>query len=126
MTCDNAANNNTMIKALSELVPTFMGTASQTRCFLHVINLIAKTLLHQFDAKKADLRDTELAKIGVDGETAADTLSESGQGDLDFDDNTEATNNVEGWIDESDDLTAEEVEQLERATRPIRSALFKV
>ena len=115
-----------MIKALSELMPTFMGTTSQMRCFLHVINLVAKTLLWQFDTKKADLRDTKLAKIGVDGETVANTLSESRQGDLDFDDHTEVTNNVEGWIDVLDDLTAEEVEQLERATHSIRSVLFKV
>ncbi|KAF8546591.1 hypothetical protein OG21DRAFT_1373998, partial [Imleria badia] len=49
VTCDNASNNDAMIKALSKMVPTFRGAASHTRCFLHIVNLVAKSLIRQFD-----------------------------------------------------------------------------
>ena len=59
---------------LSIQVPSFAGTASHTRCFLHIVNLIAKSLLSQFDSKKmADNGDNklrELAKECVEEEAA--------------------------------------------------------
>ncbi|KAG2756745.1 hypothetical protein P692DRAFT_20714526, partial [Suillus brevipes Sb2] len=45
VTCDNASNNTVMIEELHETLPDFGGTASHTRCFLHTVNLVAKSLL---------------------------------------------------------------------------------
>lgn len=54
ITCDNASNNDTMVKHLATLVENFPGAANQTRCFTHILNLVAKSILRQFDvAKKA-------------------------------------------------------------------------
>ncbi|KAF8546724.1 hypothetical protein OG21DRAFT_1383697, partial [Imleria badia] len=47
--CDNASNNDAMIDSLSDLIPAFTGPKNQTCCFLHIVNLIAKSLLCQFD-----------------------------------------------------------------------------
>ncbi|KAF8549262.1 hypothetical protein OG21DRAFT_1368066, partial [Imleria badia] len=49
VTADNASNNDAMVCALSELVPAFGGAPSQTCCFLHVVNLVVKLLIHQFN-----------------------------------------------------------------------------
>jgi hypothetical protein len=49
ITCDNASSNDTMIEALSDLIPLFPGDPNCARCFNHVIALIAKSLIHQFD-----------------------------------------------------------------------------
>ncbi|KAF8548525.1 hypothetical protein OG21DRAFT_1380595, partial [Imleria badia] len=49
VTCDNASNNNVMVDKLAELVPEFMGDANHTQCFLHVVNLVSKTLLLRFE-----------------------------------------------------------------------------
>ncbi|KAF8546220.1 hypothetical protein OG21DRAFT_1380027, partial [Imleria badia] len=49
VTCDSAANNDIMIRELAVLADGFAGPASHTRCFLHVVNLIAKSILCQFD-----------------------------------------------------------------------------
>ncbi|PBK68153.1 hypothetical protein ARMSODRAFT_841952, partial [Armillaria solidipes] len=51
ITCDNASNNDTMIEALGDSadVPSFSGQVSRTRCFAHIVNLMAKSLLKQFD-----------------------------------------------------------------------------
>ncbi|KAG1831813.1 hypothetical protein EV424DRAFT_1272437, partial [Suillus variegatus] len=54
VTCDNASNNNVMIEDLAALVPEFAGSASHTRCFLHTINLIAKSLIREFDVAKKE------------------------------------------------------------------------
>jgi hypothetical protein len=51
-----------MIRELERLVPTFAGFASHTRCFLHIVNLVAKSLICQFDAKTTIEGNAELAK----------------------------------------------------------------
>ncbi|KAG2070279.1 hypothetical protein BDR04DRAFT_951156, partial [Suillus decipiens] len=49
VTCDNASKNDTMICALSSKVPEFGGTATHTRCFLYTVNIVAKSLIQEFD-----------------------------------------------------------------------------
>ena len=49
VTCDNASVNDKMIEELTRLLPDFPGSANHTRCFLHILNLIAKTVIRQFD-----------------------------------------------------------------------------
>ncbi|KAG1787712.1 hypothetical protein EV424DRAFT_1276825, partial [Suillus variegatus] len=49
VTCDNAANNTAMLEEMAVILPDFGGTAAHTRCFLHTVNLVAKSLLRQFD-----------------------------------------------------------------------------
>ncbi|KAG2737548.1 hypothetical protein P692DRAFT_201670425, partial [Suillus brevipes Sb2] len=49
ITADNAASNETMVAELAELVPHFSGPSSRTRCFLHIVNLVAKSLIREFD-----------------------------------------------------------------------------
>ncbi|KAG1747816.1 uncharacterized protein EDB91DRAFT_1048098, partial [Suillus paluster] len=49
---DNASNNNTMTAELADLVAHFGGESAWTCCFLHVVNLIAKSLIKEFDLPK--------------------------------------------------------------------------
>ncbi|KAF8994849.1 hypothetical protein BDZ89DRAFT_902510, partial [Hymenopellis radicata] len=49
ITCDNASPNDVMIDRLVDGIPTFGGARARTRCFAHVINLVAKSLLRLFD-----------------------------------------------------------------------------
>ncbi|KAI0037894.1 hypothetical protein FA95DRAFT_1475131, partial [Auriscalpium vulgare] len=49
ITCDNASNNDTLIAELAVILESFPGDANRTRCFLHVVNLVAKQLLRQFE-----------------------------------------------------------------------------
>ena len=41
-----------MIEHLSTLVENFPGAANQTRCFTHILNLVAKSILRQFEVRK--------------------------------------------------------------------------
>ncbi|TFK61912.1 hypothetical protein BDN72DRAFT_749645, partial [Pluteus cervinus] len=49
ITCDNATNNDAMIEELVNLLDNFPGPANQTRCFTHVLNLVVKSMIKQFD-----------------------------------------------------------------------------
>jgi len=61
-----------MIEELADLLCDFPGETNQTRCFTHILNLIAKSIIKQFDILKAHadevLYDTakELAALAVD------------------------------------------------------------
>jgi hypothetical protein len=57
ITCDNASPNDAMIDALAELVIAFPGAANRTRCFTHILNLVVKVILRQFDVPKAKVNE---------------------------------------------------------------------
>ncbi len=46
-----------MLKELKTLLPSFRGAASQSRCFAHIVNLVVKSVMSQFDGckKKSDI-----------------------------------------------------------------------
>ena len=52
VTADNMSANDTMITEISKLIPEFGGQATRMRCFLHVINLVVKAILREFDIPK--------------------------------------------------------------------------
>jgi hypothetical protein len=68
-----------MVEHLAVLLETFPGAPNQTRCFAHILNLVAKSVLRPFEApKKGKAVDgKELAaavnEIEGDGNGASDT-----------------------------------------------------
>jgi hypothetical protein len=111
MTCDNASNNDTLIKELAELVDDFPGAAAQTRCFAHVTNLSAKSFLHSFDSPTSS-----------EGEPVASTVADD---EVIIDDDGIAVS-TEGWVDEVAEMTVEEREKLNAEVEPVRKVLKKV
>ena len=117
-----------MVRELEILVLTFGGSASHTRCFLHVVNLIAKMLIRQFDVRKGEadsaLEDTmELEELsqGMDKEEPIGV----GQ-DFDSGEAGKSANENDGWVDEREELDEDERHALNKAIRPIKMALVKV
>jgi len=116
-----------MIDELVDLLPNFPGAANRCRCFLHIVNLIAKTLLKQFEVPKKDVEaaldaaEQELLDLaaGTDMEEMV-TVAEGGLGD------GEDADNVDGWVDEMDLLSEEESEELRKNIQPVRLVLVKV
>ena len=53
ITSNNALNNDSMIQYLGETLDEFHSSANQMQCFVHTVNLIAKSILRPFDAQKA-------------------------------------------------------------------------
>ena len=56
VTCDNASNNDTMSNKLDHMLTKY-SPVNHTCCFTHILNLVAKSLLKQFDVKQDDKKD---------------------------------------------------------------------
>lgn len=128
MTCDNASNNDTMIEELDDLL-TGYSSLNRTRCFAHILNLVAKALLKQFDVKtedKTDLNSDErsLLEMATNIETEELTTVQEKGGD---DDNDDGDDDVDvEWVDGIEALAHEERTNLEELIRPVKRTLVKV
>src|SRR5258705_11911270 len=124
ITCDNATNNDTMIEELADLLDDFPGPANQTRCFTHILNLVVKSIIQQFDSPKSkndkNLNDAANEMLSLADNIEIDEL-EREEGEEEGEDD-----NVEGWIDERTLMTQEAVEELDKSVEPLRLLLTKV
>jgi len=119
-----------MIEHLSTVVENFPGAANQTRCFTHILNLVAKSILRQFDTRKnsrdnnaEDVDDATKALADLELEledNPAELVEVSGEdGDLSDDDD-------DGLGDERGSMSEDEMAELEEDIIPIRLMLTKV
>ena len=111
-----------MIEELEFLVQDFPGATNCARCFTHILNLVVKSIMQQFDVPKVkkdervDDKTKEWFKLAAEAEDEEDGNAVDGNSD----------DNVEGWVDERLTMGAEELEELEEAIRPIRFLLTRV
>ena len=137
ITCDNASNNDKMIERLSILVENFPGPANQTRCFMHILNLVAKSILHQFDmAKKLEgdpdnsddaMRElTALAQELDLGPNGNNDDGDDGVDDDNDDDDDDGGGDGEELGDKDGGMSEEEAIVLEKSPVPIPLTLTKV
>ena len=122
ITCDNASNNDMIIKELVNLWDNFPGVANQTHCFTHILNLVVKSILAQFELLKGKSKIANEILNLAEGLELEEEISakESEEGDDEDDDN------VEGWIDEREKLSEHQLEELEARVEPIWLLLIKV
>jgi hypothetical protein len=115
-----------MIEKIAGILTEFPGKANQTRCFLHIVNLVAKGVLRQFEPAKTKGNDTltegarELAALATDIERKCFDGDDVG-GDSDDEDDDD-----DGLQDEREGLSDEEIDTLEEAVQPVRLVLAKV
>jgi hypothetical protein len=117
-----------MITHLADSVASFPGPANQTRCFAHTLNLSAKAVLKQFDLPKANADEAvdeaaaalaDLAKELEIEDRAEQEMQETNSGDEDDEP-------LSSWEDFREELTEEQVRELEVNVQPVRSMLAKV
>lgn len=122
ITCDNALANYEMIKQLALLVDAFPGETNRTRCFAHILNLIAKSLLKQFDVPKKKA-DEALSDMEKELEALAEGLEfDSKEGVEDM----EGADDIDGLVNEVALMSDDECNTLQEATLPVRLVLVKV
>lgn len=126
-----------MIKHLSTLVDNFPGAPNQTRCFTHILNLVAKSILRQFDvAKNSGPVDSELDDATKELVVLARELDLGpNDGGGDDEEEKEDDDEEEEGIDSDDDddgdddqhgMSEEELAELQASLEPIRLMLTKV
>jgi hypothetical protein len=114
-----------MIDHLSSLVDNFPGAANQIRCFNHILNLVAKSILRQFDAPKKDRsgrtsKDDENLLAGLAQELDNETDNEDEEDLTDY--NDDDRDNEDG----REGMSREQVVELEESLVPVRLMLAKV
>ena len=111
-----------MIEELANLLDNFPGAANQTRCFTHILNLVVKSILAQFELPKNKANiPNEILNMAEELELEDEILAKEGEGGDEEDDD-----NVEGWIDEREQMSEHQLEELEARVEPIRLLLNKV
>jgi hypothetical protein len=106
-----------MVHELAHLIDDFPGPANQTRCFLHILNLVVQSIIRQFDLPKSkkttesndddDVATKELLKLTGDIDLEEEMTVRAGdEGDATEDDDNE------GWVDELEEMTEGEVLEL--------------
>jgi hypothetical protein len=108
-----------MIEELANLLDEFPGPANQTRCFTHVLNLVVKSIIRQFDSPNSK-NDKHLS------EATKEMLSFAGNIEFEGEEGGDEDDNIEGWIDERELMTEEELEKLDDSVEPLRLLLTKV
>lgn len=126
MTADNATPNDTMAEVLGTTLPDFGGLKACGRCFDHVVNLCAKSVLRPFDVekKRAGAAQTAaeeavkalLADVDLYSEGLGLSAGEDGGKDDDED----------GFVDEREEMGEEERTDLEESILPVKLVLTKV
>ena len=123
-----------MVESLADRLDNFPGAASQTRCFLHILNLTAKSVIRQFEVpkkkkSKEDSQDndddnfTEVMEalqalsVEIEDDEPSDDVASDKDGEED---------NDEGLEDERQGMTEEEIDELEAELLPARRMLTKV
>ena len=107
---------------------SFRGPQTRVWCFVHVLNLVAKTLLVQFDsnmknkpAKPAQVEDESGEDDNEDWEEIEDDEDEGVRPNL------KAHQGVDdAWVNECEDMTPEERMNHDKAVAPVKGVLWKV
>jgi hypothetical protein len=114
-----------MIEELADLLDDFPGAANQTHCFLHILNLVVKSIIKQFDLPKAQAdgiineATKELLALAGDIDLEEEQTRDDGKDDDDNDDE-------EGWVDERQSMAEWEKDKLDESVQPVRLLLTKV
>jgi hypothetical protein len=111
-----------MVAELADLLDDFPGPANQTRCFTHVLNLVVKSIIQQFDSPKSNLNKATNELLSLAGNIEIDEGLERREGDEGEDED----DNIGGWIDKHTLMAQEEVEELDASVEPLRLLLTKV
>lgn len=153
ITCDNTTNNDVLTDQLKEKVPMFHGEVSCVQCFAHVINLVVKSVIMQFDlpckctqttgcATKLDEgssdtnavvdsslagRDEEIEKMLTDlHDLASDLGDEMNRETEEVPPDEWEADNDDGWINEQWRMSNDNMKRLANDMMPARHMLVKV
>ena len=139
-----------MIDSLAKIISHFPGAANRARCTAHIVNLVTKIILHQFDASKKikgpkkksenandnandnnandELNNKKVTEL-VDNEEDITSLAEGldrEEQEVADDKDDEMSKNVAVDLEEIEEALKEEVSEVGKKVKPIQHVLFKV
>ena len=121
VTCDNASANDVMIENLAKIILDFPGEANRAQCLAHIVNLVVKIILRQFDmSKKKGKKDRPNNSNGDNIEDDEPEMTEE-----DIDELIRGLDKEEKEMDDGDDEEGddEETEKVIRDVEAIEKAM---
>ena len=123
-----------MVESLELINSVFEGHKRHARCFLHTTSLAAKTVTKQFDvpakdtATAADAADKALLELaeGLDMSDVLPELLGDPQRNAVTGIEVEELDDMDGWEDARENMSAEQQAEHEDAMRPMKLVLVKV
>jgi hypothetical protein len=137
-----------MVSSLAKIISQFPGAASRARCTAHIVNLVTKIILRQFDAKKKtkgpkkksantneenanENANDEAITEQVDDEDDSEMTSlaeglDREEQELGDDIDEEMSENVADDLEEIEEAMKDEVSEVVKKAKPIQRVLFKV
>ena len=118
-----------MIDDLPNRIVTFPGDENRARCFNHVVALVAKGSIRQFDVPKGkadaalDEAERELNELAEGIDIEDEKMRAEWEGN---DEDDEDNEDDDGWVDEVARLSVADREELEANITPVRLVLVKV
>jgi len=111
-----------MIEALAERLVAFPSHVNWTQCFTHILNLVVKVILHQFDGAKGNsdesLEGASQALVDVARDIEPDKCKDEDEDDMDDIEN--------GWVDPHQGMSQDEQNEHNLTLPPIQLVLMKV
>ena len=122
-----------MVTEMHTKIPAF-NKVMRTRCFLHILNLVAKSMLKQFELPKKKAEDFteeerevlgDLIELGNDLDIKEAATRQAEEEDVEVDDAPDDDEEELDWVEEVQ-LTEEESLRLREQVKPITRTLIKV
>ena len=108
-----------MINVLAELLPAFPGGVNRMRCFTHILNLVVRVILCQFDGVKEKKNERLKGALHALDDLVGDIEVLEGDDD-DLDDNEQ-----EESADPYDVMSEEECDNFDTTMCPLQLVLHK-
>lgn len=123
-----------MIDALPGLISSYPGAHARVRCFCHIINLVCKSILAQFNSSSPSNRSYSSKKAqkeserdeGEENEDEEDSEADEEEVQDENDERGFERDNTDGWVDERDSMEGAELATLDSSAEPARQTLTKV
>ena len=116
-----------MIDKLESRLMDFPGASNCAWCFTHILNLVIKSIMYQFNVRTYDTNERYEPELAGDiNDINAEELELEGEQEDYCDDEPENPDNAEGWIGEQDGMEDKDIEELEDKIQPIQFLLTKV
>jgi hypothetical protein len=127
-----------MITSLTKILSHFPGAANRARCTAHIVNLVTKIILRQFNARKKtkEFKKTpeslnandESMEIDNEEDDILDTegLDREEQEMADDEDDNGMSEDVEADVEKIEEALKKEVSDVAKKVKPIQRVLFKV
>ena len=115
-----------MIDELASVLEDFPGAANRTRCFSHILNLVAKSVMKQFDLPKAKAGEALTAAAQALSTLSGDIESEEALMGGDMAQDCDVDDDEDGLADVRDNMSSEELDELDKTLQPVRLVLVKV